>query len=204
MRAQHKRAVEISGARGWAWAAFLQQSMPAIPGMLHSFSLECRGMPAKTLPPITRTNANDAKRFLMPLPIYGSRPTLSRMLHSNRNVSGDERRIIFARLASIYSIFRERIIGITIQPTLSGFCGGDNWMSARVCMLCSMAIWRVVTAQRHAASLTDSQMDPLGGNLHALFTLPPLSMFDARNRLYVGTSLFSHHLLLYWVSNCWC
>src|SRR6266480_546407 len=71
-RAQHKRAVETSGVRLSAWAAFLQQSMPAIPGMLHSSSLECSEMPAKTLPPITRISANDAKRVIMPYSIYGN------------------------------------------------------------------------------------------------------------------------------------
>jgi hypothetical protein len=64
-RAQHKRAVETSGVRLSVWAAFLQQSIPAIPGILHSCSLECSGMPAKTLPPIIRTSASDAKRFIM-------------------------------------------------------------------------------------------------------------------------------------------
>jgi hypothetical protein len=65
LRAQHKRAVETSGVRISAWAAFLQQSMPAIPGMLHSCSLECKGMPANTLPPITKIMASDAKRITM-------------------------------------------------------------------------------------------------------------------------------------------
>ena len=65
LRAQHKRAVETSGVRLSAWAAFLQQSIPAIPGMMHSCSLECSGMPAKTPPPITRTSASDAKRLAM-------------------------------------------------------------------------------------------------------------------------------------------
>jgi hypothetical protein len=75
-RAQHKRAAETSGVRLSAWAAFLQQSIPVIPGIVHSCSLECSGMPAKTLPQKTSTKASDAKRFLMPLPIYGSQPTL--------------------------------------------------------------------------------------------------------------------------------
>ena len=75
IRAQHKRAVATSGARLSAWAAFLQQSIPAIPGMLHSCSLECSGMPAKTLPPITMIRASDAKRITMSSPIYGSFPT---------------------------------------------------------------------------------------------------------------------------------
>src|SRR6267142_1448426 len=78
LSAQHKRAVETSGVRLSACAAFLQQSIPAIPGMLHSCSLECRGIPAKTLPPITNTSANDAKRVTIPSPIYGTCPTLSR------------------------------------------------------------------------------------------------------------------------------
>jgi len=69
IRAQHKRAVATSGARLSARAAFLQQSIPDIPGMLHSCSLECRGMPAKTLPLITNTSASDAKRVTMPEPI---------------------------------------------------------------------------------------------------------------------------------------
>jgi hypothetical protein len=46
LRAQHRRAVESSGVRLSTWAAFLQQSIPAIPGMLHSCSFECRGIPA--------------------------------------------------------------------------------------------------------------------------------------------------------------
>jgi len=66
LSAQHKRAVELSGVRLSARAAFLQQSIPAISGMLHSCSLECRGIPAKTLPPITRISANDAKRVPIP------------------------------------------------------------------------------------------------------------------------------------------
>ena len=66
MSAQHNRAVEISGVMVPAWAAFLQQSIPAISGMPHSCSVECSGMPAKTLPPITRISANDAKRVTMP------------------------------------------------------------------------------------------------------------------------------------------
>jgi hypothetical protein len=66
LSAQHRRAAETSGALVSAWAAFLQQSIPAISGMLHSCSLACRGVPAKTLPPITKTSASDAKRVTIP------------------------------------------------------------------------------------------------------------------------------------------
>jgi len=65
LSAQHKRAVETSGVRPSTWAAFLQQSMPDISGMVHSRSLECKGMPAKALPTITRTSTSDANRFIM-------------------------------------------------------------------------------------------------------------------------------------------
>src|SRR5258705_1665293 len=46
LRAQHKRAVETSGVGLAAMAAFLQQSIPAIAGMLHSCSSVCSGIPA--------------------------------------------------------------------------------------------------------------------------------------------------------------
>jgi hypothetical protein len=82
-RAQHKSAIETSGVRFSVWAAFLQQSIPAISGILHSCSLEWSGMPAKTLPPITRINTNDATRVTMPSSIYES----VRPLSSNRIAS---------------------------------------------------------------------------------------------------------------------
>jgi hypothetical protein len=69
-KAQHKRAVETSGVSFSAWAAFLQQSIPAISGMLHSFSFECIGNPPKTLPPIIRTSDKDAKRIAITLTMY--------------------------------------------------------------------------------------------------------------------------------------
>ena len=73
-------------------------------------------------------------------------------------------------------------------------------MCARVRVLCGVAIWRVVTTQRRSTSLTCPQMDPLGVDLHALFALPPLRMFDRLNRPYVRASFLSHHLLLYSLS----
>ena len=70
LRAQHKRAVETSGVSVPACAAFLQQSISAMLGVLHSCSLECNGMPVKTVPPITRISAKDAKRVTMPQAMY--------------------------------------------------------------------------------------------------------------------------------------
>jgi hypothetical protein len=86
LRAQHKRAVETSGVRLSAWAAFLQQSIPAISGMLHSCSLECSGIPANTLPPITKTSASDAKRVTIPSQSMERFRPLSRNALLNRNM----------------------------------------------------------------------------------------------------------------------
>jgi hypothetical protein len=62
LRAQHKRAVETSGVRLAAWAAFLQQSIPAIVGMLHSCSLVCSGIPADRPANTNRISVSDVKR----------------------------------------------------------------------------------------------------------------------------------------------
>jgi len=73
-------------------------------------------------------------------------------------------------------------------------------MCARVRVLSGVAIRRVVTTQGRAACLTRTQMNPLCADLHALFALPPLGMFDCLNRPYVRASFLSHHLLLYSLS----
>ena len=70
-------------------------------------------------------------------------------------------------------------------------------MSARACVLCSVAIWRVVTAQRRAARLTGPKMNPLVADLQALFAFPPLRMFDAGNRADMRASFSSHCVLLF-------
>jgi len=68
-------------------------------------------------------------------------------------------------------------------------------MSARAGVFRGVAIRRVVATQRGAARLTGPQMHPLGADLHALFTLSSLRMFDYLNRSYVSASFLGHHLL---------
>jgi hypothetical protein len=68
-------------------------------------------------------------------------------------------------------------------------------MSARTSVLGGMAIRRIITAQRCAASLTGPQMDPSGAYLYALFALTPLRMPDSCNLIYMNASFFSHRLL---------
>jgi hypothetical protein len=69
-------------------------------------------------------------------------------------------------------------------------------MSARVRVFRGVVIRRVVTTQRPATRLTCPQMDPLSADLHALFALPTLRMFNGSNRRYVRASFLNHHLLL--------
>jgi len=70
LRAQHKRAVETSAVMVPAWAAFLQQSIPAIPGMLHSCSLECSGIPAQAPPATINNSTSDMNLARMAIPLY--------------------------------------------------------------------------------------------------------------------------------------
>lgn len=90
-RAQHKRAVATSEVRFSTWAAFSQQSIPAIAGMLQPGSLACRGMPAETLLPITRTRASDARRVTMFLINLWKPLRLVKECFSNRTVQRDSK-----------------------------------------------------------------------------------------------------------------
>ena len=61
--AQQRRAAATSGVSCRA-RAFAQQSMPSfIPGMLHSCSPECSGMPATALMPSAANRNEDASHF---------------------------------------------------------------------------------------------------------------------------------------------
>lgn len=63
LKAQQSRAVVTSGVLPCA-CAFAQQSIPpGIPGMWHSRSLECSGIPAMALPPRSAIKAKDVSHF---------------------------------------------------------------------------------------------------------------------------------------------
>ena len=57
-------------------------------------------------------------------------------------------------------------------------------------------IWRVVTAQRHAASLTGAEMDPGRADFYALFTFPALFVFDVRDGFDVRTGGIIHDRII--------
>lgn len=65
-------------------------------------------------------------------------------------------------------------------------------MPARVSVFRGVAIRRVVATERGATSLARPQVQPTGADLQALFALPALRLFDARNRIDVGTGFFRH------------
>lgn len=63
--AQQSRAAVTSGV-ACCECAFAQQSIPSfIPGMLHSCSLECSGIPARALPPRTAIRNKDVSHFVI-------------------------------------------------------------------------------------------------------------------------------------------
>jgi hypothetical protein len=57
-------------------------------------------------------------------------------------------------------------------------------------------IWRVVTAKRHTASLTDAEMDPARADFYALFTFPALFVFDVRDGFDVRTGSIIHDWII--------
>src|SRR6478672_1198674 len=76
------------------------------------------------------------------------------------------------------SVFRERIIRIAVQPPLSGFRRRDDGMLARSHVFGGVAIRRRVAAERDAARLAGSKMDPAGADLDALLAFTPGGVTD--------------------------
>jgi hypothetical protein len=76
------------------------------------------------------------------------------------------------------SIFRERLVRITIQPAFAGLGGGDDRMPGCVGMFTGVTIWRAVTAQSNTARLTSAQMDPFAADLRAFFAFAAVRFFD--------------------------
>ena len=93
LRAQHKRAVETSGVRLAVWAAFLQQSIPAMPGMLHSCSLEWSGTPETAPPASINKTTNDVIRALITLLTVGKWPIPVNMRLAHTHISREIVRI---------------------------------------------------------------------------------------------------------------
>src|SRR5713226_5302742 len=82
----------------------------------------------------------------------------------------------------LVSILREAIVRITIQPPLSRLLGGHHGMSTAAGMLGGVLVGRAVAAERGAALLARTQMDPRRADLHALRALPALGVSHGRDR----------------------
>jgi hypothetical protein len=75
-------------------------------------------------------------------------------------------------------IFAKRIVGIAIEPTLTGLCGSDDGVRSRACVFASVTVRRAIAAERNVACLAGAQMDPVRTNLHALLACAALRLFD--------------------------
>src|SRR5438876_8623938 len=86
-----------------------------------------------------------------------------------------------------FSVFRERIVGIAIEPALAYFRRRDDRMSAGAGVLAGVAIRGRVATEGGAAALAGAQVDPGGVDLDALVTLAAARLPDVANRLDVRT-----------------
>ena len=89
-------------------------------------------------------------------------------------------------------ILRERIIRITVQPTLAGLRGSDDRMLASMRVFASVSIWRAVAAERDATCLAGAQMNPVGADLHAFFAFAALRLLDRIDRIEMRAASVGH------------
>jgi hypothetical protein len=76
------------------------------------------------------------------------------------------------------SVLDENVVGIAVQPLLTGLSGGDHRMSAGVRMFARVPVRRAVAAQCDAACLARPQMYPIAADLYAFFTFEPLRLLN--------------------------
>ncbi len=69
-------------------------------------------------------------------------------------------------------------------------------MPSAVRVFAGVLIWRAVAAERDAAFLAGSQVDPLRSDLHAFFAFTALRLFDGRDRFEVRTRGIIHDRII--------
>jgi len=84
------------------------------------------------------------------------------------------------------SVFHAGVVGEAVQDALARLRRGDHRMAAVACVLPRVAVWRIVTAQRGAALLARSELDPRRSNLDALVALQPFRVLDGVDRAQVA------------------
>src|SRR2546421_446476 len=101
------------------------------------------------------------------------------------------------------SVFRELVVRITIQPPLPRLLRGDHRMTGGAGVLGGMLVGRAVAAQRGAALLARSQVDPVRADLHALGALPALGVPHGGDRAEVSAAIVGHRGLAYSCNTWW-
>src|SRR5204863_2646585 len=89
-----------------------------------------------------------------------------------------------------HSIFGERIVDETVQPSLTGFGRRNHGMLAGAGVLARVVVPRGIAAQGHSARLARAEVDPVVPALDALFAFVASSgldvsdAFDVRARIW--------------------
>src|SRR6476620_2442128 len=83
------------------------------------------------------------------------------------------------------SVFRKYVIRITVHPALTNLPRRYHRVTGCARVLRGVLVRRIVAASSAAALLTRSQMHPLGADLDAVFTFPPLGQLDGFYRFDV-------------------
>jgi hypothetical protein len=105
-------------------------------------------------------------------------------------------RPIAASIRFAGSVLRKRVVRVTVEPPLSWFRRSDHRMSGGVSVFGGMFVRRAIAAQRFAALLTRTKVDPLAAHLDARFAHVQSRLFDRRDRTYVSTGASISHEVL--------
>jgi hypothetical protein len=89
-------------------------------------------------------------------------------------------------------VLRKSLVSETIQPIFSRLSRRDHWMCRGPSVLTGVSIGRRIAAQRHAACLARTQVNPARSYLNALLALRIFRMLHRLNRADVDTALAIH------------
>jgi hypothetical protein len=92
-------------------------------------------------------------------------------------------------------VLRKGLVCETIQPIFSRLSRGDHRMRRCPSVLTGVFIGRRIAAQRHAACLARTQVNPARSDLNALLTLMIFRMLHRLNRADVDAALAIHDRL---------
>ena len=76
------------------------------------------------------------------------------------------------------SIFGERLVWVTVEPTFARLRRCDHRMSTGMRVFTGVLVRRAVAAQRDSTRLARSEMHPIGTDLYAFFAFAPLRLLD--------------------------